>query len=227
MRMDPNAYQKEQRCEFCRLPQPLCVCSLLTRVDIPFELLVIQHRTEMRSASNTGTLASRVLQPSRILEYRGTATPEIEEALAGDGPRLLLYPTPRAEPLSPEQLAPGTRLIVLDATWRQARRMYRKLGPLRGCTGVTLPHDVKPRWVLREQPAPGMLGTAEAIAAATEALGCTAAAAGLRAALDLALPRSLHVLAKISLEQALDPDFRGCSDVEAAYPPKQEEIPEE
>jgi len=216
--MEPGSYHKDQRCGVCRLPGPLCVCSELTSVAVPFELLVIQHRTEKKSVSNTGSLAARVLQPSRLLDYQGTSTPEIEKALEGDGPRLLLYPQSRAEPLTPEHLAPGTRLIVLDATWRQARRMYRKLGPLRGCTPVTLPDGVEPRWVLRAQPAPGMLGTAEAIAAATDALGCADAALGLRAALDFVLPRALHTLAKISLEQALDPDFRGCTPDKPPYP---------
>ena len=132
MRMDPGSYHKELRCEFCHLPEPLCVCELLPRVETPFELLVIQHRMERKSASNTGTVATRILHPSQLLDYPGTATPAIEAALAGDAPRLLLYPMARAEPLTPAHLAPGTRLIVLDATWRQARRMYRKLGPLRG-----------------------------------------------------------------------------------------------
>jgi len=218
MRMDPGAYHIDQRCAVCRLPGPLCVCDELPRVEAPFELLLIQHRTERRSVSNTGSLAARVLHPSRNLLYQGNSTPEIEEALAGDGPRLLLYPVPRAEPLLPDLLQPGTRLIVLDATWRQARRMYRKLGPLRGCQPVTLPDGIEPRWVLRQQPAPGMLGTAEAILAATEALGCSEAAAGLRGALELALPRALHTRSKISLEQALDPDFRGCKPNDPSYP---------
>ena len=227
MRIDPEAYEKGRRCDTCRLPEPLCVCADLPRVQVPFELLLIQHRMERKSASNTGTVTARILQPSRLLEYQGATTPEIESALRGDAPRLLLYPLGRAEPLTPAHIEPGPRLIVLDATWKQARRMYRKLGPLRGCTAVTLPREVRPRWVLRQPPAPGMLGTAEAIAAATEALGCKAAAAELRAALDVVLRRALHVRSKISLEQALDPEFWSCTDGQPPYSAEQGTEPEE
>ncbi|MHC4956082.1 MAG: DTW domain-containing protein [Planctomycetota bacterium] len=219
--MDPADYSKSRRCPACRLPPTLCVCDQIERVEIPFELLVIQHRSEVRSVSNTGSMAAKALDPSRLLPYQGTATPEIEDALAGDAPTLLLYPVPQAKEISPADLQPGTRLVVLDATWRQARRMYRKLHPLRGCRAVTLPPGVEPRWVLREQPAPGMLGTAEAIAAAVEALGCREEAERLRRTLDFVLPRALHTLAKITLDEALDSEKGGCAGARPDYPAEQ------
>jgi len=221
--VDPAEYSKSRRCAGCRLPPSLCICDQIEPVETPFELILIQHRSEVRSVSNTGTIAAAALEPSQRIIYEGTSNPRIEAALAGDGPSLLLYPVPQAREISPADLEPGTRLVVLDATWRQARRMYRKLGPLRGCRAVTLPAGAAPRWVLREQPSPGMLGTAEAIAAAMDALGCTDEAAGLRRTLDLAMPRALHALAKITLDEALDPNFRACAPAPPPYPPEQEE----
>ena len=216
--MDPAEYSKSRRCAGCRLPPSLCVCDQIESVDIPFELILIQHRCELASASNTGSIAARALRPSRSFMYEGPDTPGVAQALEGDAPRLLLYPVPQATTITPADLEPGMRLVVLDATWSQARRIYRKLGPLRGCRAVTLPAGTKPRWVLREQPQPGMLGTAEAIAAATEALGCVEEAAGLRRTLDVVLPRSLHALAKISLKAALDPKNEGCAPAPPDYP---------
>ncbi|MHC4940819.1 MAG: tRNA-uridine aminocarboxypropyltransferase [Planctomycetota bacterium] len=190
MRIDPAEYHRENRCPACRLTRRLCICADLPSCGIPFELVVMQHVNESSSLSNTGSLAARVLQPSQVVEYRGRFEGEF-------GPdSLLLYPQSDAEPLSPEHL-PTDRLIVLDATWRQARRMYRKTAALRGLKVVTLPPGIEPRWVLRQPPAPGMLCTAEAIAGAVRALGIGEAADVLDGVIDDFMPRALHVMRRI------------------------------
>ena len=87
-RVDPHDYSKSRRCADCRLPPTLCVCDMIERVEVPFELILIQHRSEVRSVSNTGTIAAAALEPSRRIIYEGTSNPQIEAALAGDGPSL-------------------------------------------------------------------------------------------------------------------------------------------
>lgn len=191
MAIDPAEYHRSNRCRKCRLTKRLCICDALTSFDLPFELILLQHAKEAHSLSNTGSLAARVLQPSRCIEYRGRFEGSFEPGT------LLLYPQSDAEPLTPAHLESASQLVVLDATWRQARRMYRKTDALRGLRVVTLPAGIEPRWVLRQPPAPGMLCTAEAIAGALGALGLDEAAAGLHAVLDQFMPRALHVTRKI------------------------------
>jgi DTW domain-containing protein YfiP len=191
MAIDPAEYHRENRCPKCKLTLRLCICAELPYFEIPLELVVMQHIKEMGSLSNTGSLAARILNPSRVIEYRG----RFEGALAPDC--LLLYPLPDAQPLTPAHLESASQLVVLDATWRQARRMYRKTDALRGMRVVTLPAGIEARWVLRQPPAPGMLCTAEAIAGALGAMGLDKAAAGLHAVLDQFMPRALHVTRKI------------------------------
>jgi len=188
LRIDPEEYHREKRCPGCRLMRRLCICAELPRAGIPLELIVLQHPAEANSLSNTGLLASRVLEPARVL-----AEPD-DQALAPPG--LLLYPRPGAAPLSPDHLSGAGRLVVLDATWRRARRMFRRIDALRKLETVAVT-GVEPRWILRRPPGPGRLNTAEAVAGALSALGLDEAAAALHRALDLFMPRAMHAARRI------------------------------
>ena len=100
----------------------------------------------------------------------------------------VLFPLPGAPVLSPAT-APA-RLVVIDATWRQARRMLRQL---RGFSFVGLPPGARAQLCLREPPSPGCLSTVEAAARAVACLGHAAAAEQLARAIDLVAPRMMHV----------------------------------
>jgi len=190
VRIDPTEYHRENRCPGCRLTRRLCICGELPTVAIPLELVVLQHESESESLSNTGTLTTRMLAPSRLVRYPG----DVDDALRPPG--LLLYPQSNATPLTPAHLARAERIVILDATWRRARRMYRKTPALRELETVTVV-GIEPRWVLRRPPAPGMLNTAEAVAAALAAIGAEEAAEALHRVLADFMPRALHCARKI------------------------------
>jgi DTW domain-containing protein YfiP len=81
-------------------------------------------------------------------------------------------------------------LVVLDATWSQARRMYRKLEGLRGLPILRLPDDPMPAARFRESPAPGRVSTIEAIARALRLLEGESAAVPLERLFALAVERA-------------------------------------
>jgi DTW domain-containing protein YfiP len=81
-------------------------------------------------------------------------------------------------------------LVVLDATWSQARRMFRKLGGLRGLPILRLPDAAMPAARLRESPAPGKVSTIEAIARALRLLEGDEVAVPLERLFDLAVVRA-------------------------------------
>ncbi len=74
----------------------------------------------------------------------------------------LVFPEGAAEVAEP----PPRALIVLDATWSQARRMYRKLDALRGLPLLRLPERAVGAARMRESPGGGRVSTIEAIAGA-------------------------------------------------------------
>ncbi len=80
----------------------------------------------------------------------------------------LLFPA--GEPTIARPQSPPKQLIVLDATWSQARRMYRKIDALRGLPILRLPDAPVPLARLRSSPGPGRVSTIEAIAGALRLL---------------------------------------------------------
>jgi DTW domain-containing protein YfiP len=85
------------------------------------------------------------------------------------------------------------QLVVLDATWSQARRMYRKLEALRGLPTLRLPDTPMVAARLRASPGPGQVSTIEAIARALRILGDTDAAAALERLFDVAVEHARAV----------------------------------
>jgi DTW domain-containing protein YfiP len=73
---------------------------------------------------------------------------------------------PAGEPLTSAPVPPPRQLVVLDATWSQARRMFRKLSALRGLPVFRLPDVPVPAARLRNSPGAGQVSTIEAIASA-------------------------------------------------------------
>jgi DTW domain-containing protein len=60
--------------------------------------------------------------------------------------------------------------VVLDATWHQARRLYRRTPGLRSIPRLVLPAPTQRRDRLREQHRPDGMSTLEAVAAAVTKL---------------------------------------------------------
>ncbi len=151
-------------CPRCLLQLEICVCSVLPRVVTRTEIVLIRHVTERRLTSNTGRFASLSLPNSRLLEYGGGETFDASSLVAPGS--ALLYCSGPARPLS---FVPG-RLVVLDRSFRQARRMYKRLPELRALPELSLPAPRVTPTRLRRPTQPEGMSTIEAIAAALSAL---------------------------------------------------------
>ncbi len=116
------------RCPRCWFVGASCVCAAVETVPTRTRVVIVRHRLERWRSSNTGRLANLVLPNSEIVPYGddGDVAAQRLPALA-DG-AWLVFP----EGAGVECLPPPRTLIVLDATWSQARRMYRKLPAVRG-----------------------------------------------------------------------------------------------
>jgi DTW domain-containing protein YfiP len=97
---------------------------------------------------------------------------------------------PAGPPTTERPVPPPRQLIVLDATWSQARRMNRKLDALRGLPTLRLPDEPVPTARLRTSPGEGRVSTIEAIARALRILEGEEAAAGLERLFAVAVERA-------------------------------------
>jgi DTW domain-containing protein YfiP len=154
------------RCPRCWFVGASCVCAAVETVPTRTRVVIVRHRLERWRSSNTGRLANLVLPNSEIVPYGddGDVAAQRLPALA-DG-AWLVFP----EGAGVECLPPPRTLIVLDATWSQARRMYRKLPAVRGLPVLKLAGGAVAPARLRDSPGDGKVSTIEAIAAALRAV---------------------------------------------------------
>jgi DTW domain-containing protein len=178
----PSRGFRVARCEGCRLPEALCVCATLPRLAVRTRVVVVMHRREAITSTNTGRLAARMLEGAEVrVKARESGAP----APLPPGRRLALFPREDARPLQPEDGAgEPVVLLVPDGTWAQARRLVSRDPDLADAEVVTLPRPGTSRYLLRQHAREGALSTLEAIAAALGILEGPSVEGALMAALD-------------------------------------------
>ena len=165
------------RCPRCLFQA--CLCADVPVVAARTQVVIVRHPAERHRSSNSGRLAHLALVGSVLTEPVAPLPPL-------DGAALLF---PIGEPAQGPPAPPPRRLVVLDASWSQARRMYRKLEALRGLPVLHVAATLAPAR-MRASPAPGRVSTIEAIAQALRLLEGDAVAAPLEALFALAVERS-------------------------------------
>lgn len=169
------------RCDRCLLQY--CLCAEIPTIATATRVVIVRHHRELFRGSNTGRLAHLALPNSELVDQGedGRATmPALDGAW-------LVFP---AGPVTEPPIVPPPRaIVVLDATWSQARRMFRKIEALRGLPILRLPEAPMPAQRLRESPAPGAVSTIEAIARALRMLEGDGAAAPLERLFEVAVAR--------------------------------------
>lgn len=173
------------RCPRCLLQWRVCLCSEIPTIATRTRVVIVRHHLEAWRSSNSGRLAHLALPNSQIIDHGGRAGVAALPALDG---AWLVFPEGAATVAPP--VPPPRQIVVLDATWSQARRMFRKLDRLRGLPLLRLPDAAMPVARLRESPAPGYVSTIEAIARALRLIEGEAAAAPLEALFAVAVARA-------------------------------------
>jgi len=164
----------------------VCLCAAIPTIETRTRIVIVRHHLERHRSSNSGRLAHLALPNSEIVEHGGAGGPAALPRLDG---AWLLYP--QGEVTREVPAVPPAQLVVLDATWSQARRMFRKLAALRGLPILRLPDAPMPAARLRESPAPGRVSTIEAIARALRLLEGDEVAAPLEQLFDVAVARAV------------------------------------
>ena len=167
------------RCGGCGLPPKLCTCAELPELDLPFDIILVRHVIERARGSNTGRLL-RSLAPRHVamIEHGvpDAAIPEtcLCEKIAGRRAHVL-YPRD-SHVLEDADLAcdeQGQRavLVLLDGSWRQARRMSRRVPGINQLAFARLPEGDATSWSLRRPRHAHMLCTLEAASRAVALAG--------------------------------------------------------
>lgn len=187
-------YSRSARCDTCQLGPSLCLCSRLPLVSLDYRFIVIRHRSEIGRQSGTGGLVGRLIEGSKILDHGMPAGP-FDPSPLRDSTRdyRLVYPGLQATPLDAESIPDpsSTAFVLLDASWRKARRMTTRIPELCGMPMVSLGGGEQGE-SLRRPPAPGRFFTLEAAVRVVETMRDEGPASVLRGALDLVVRRRRH-----------------------------------
>jgi DTW domain-containing protein YfiP len=173
-----------RRCPRCLFRPEDCLCPEIPRLAPAVQVLLVRHASEIRRTTNSGRWAALALS-APILDYGRAGTEAIDEAPLREPGTWVLFPSAGPTDLGAER---PRRLVVLDASWTQARRMIQRVAALRALPRLSLPPP-PPRERLRVPPHQDGMSTIEAVARALDLLGDGAAARALDAVLEAAVAR--------------------------------------
>ncbi|MGF6210301.1 tRNA-uridine aminocarboxypropyltransferase [Comamonas sp. 4034] len=203
---------KGERCEGCRLRPSHCICALRPTQSTHAGVCLLMHDAEPLKPSNTGWLIADVVAETHAFGWSRTEENPALTALLSDPqwqpyvvfPEEFVQPASRVVRTVPKPSdamnfdglahtgrAPvanfGKRplFILLDATWPEARKMFRKSPRLDGFPVLSLHPDQISRYQLRRSKRDDHFCTAEVAALCLDLAGDLRAAQTLEAYLDV------------------------------------------
>lgn len=157
------------RCQRCLLLEAFCLCAAIGQAQpCRPEILIVRHLWEAWKSTGTARLAGLALSNLRIVDMAAESPEPVRAELRQLQGAWLLYPGRES---SARLATPPQTLVVLDGTWRQTRKMMRRLPELSLLPRFSL--DAEPassRQRLREPPRPAARSTLESIADALSEL---------------------------------------------------------
>ncbi|WP_083001178.1 tRNA-uridine aminocarboxypropyltransferase [Halomonas sp. GT] len=161
------------RCEGCNLPELNCLCPYQVEADSTAQVWLLTHSIEHYKPTNTGRLIGDVLTQTKVFTWYRTAPDEELAELLKD-PRyapFVIFPDDQPDYAdrvvdinavhAVKQQARIPVFVILDGTWRQARRMFRKSPYLDALPVLPLRTERETRYRLRKPASKAHLCTAE------------------------------------------------------------------
>ncbi|GAB3388183.1 tRNA-uridine aminocarboxypropyltransferase [Azotobacter armeniacus] len=180
------------RCPACRVPVSHCLCAWRPRVEAESGVCLLMHDIEPLKPSNTGWLIADVVADTAAFGWSRTGVDARLPTLLGD-PQWQPYVVFPCEYAAPQRMVgevgreAGRRplFILLDATWTEARKMFRKSPYLDDLPVLGLQPEQLSRYRLRRSRRDDHLCTAEVAALCLELAGDRRAGEALAAYLEV------------------------------------------
>lgn len=187
-----------RRCQRCLLPLKHCLCATLAPQPAQSRFCLMMYDTEPMKPSNTGRLIADVLPDTLAFGWSRTAPPAQLLALLDSEAYqpLVVFPAAYAQTGRPVVSEPDANgkpplFIMLDGTWPEARKMFRKSPWLDRFAVISVSLEHLSTYRLREAHESHQYCTAEVATALLGLAGDDAAAQGLHAHFTLFRERYL------------------------------------
>lgn len=140
-----------------------CICAKIPQIENRTRVLVLRHIHEAQKSTNTARIAALALSRTEILDWVPLNPPDVDAWVKGHGRVWLVWP---GGSTAAAGSAPPDALLVLDGTWRQARKILHTHTSLLHLPRLELPPPAAGTRRLREAPNAEARSTLEAIAGA-------------------------------------------------------------
>ena len=138
-------FMSRLKCSACGRPQAVCLCPWISSIDNKFHITVLRHKSETSHALNTTEILN--LSLSNITVIDGEIFEEIENAA-------LIFPSDYSQQIEDVSELNFKTFILLDGTWRKARKIIYLNPWLEKLPAISLP-AVKSSYILRKKSPEG------------------------------------------------------------------------
>jgi DTW domain-containing protein YfiP len=201
---------KGARCAGCRLVLSHCMCNLRPSLSTQASVCLLMADIEALKPSNTGWLVADVLVDTFAFGWARTETDPALLALLAD-PKWQPYVVFPGEYVAPERVVHAVQqasgpsakrplFILLDGTWAEARKMFRKSPYLERFPVLSLEPAQLSRYQLRRSRRDDHFCTSEVAALCLELSGEGSAAETLSAYLDVYTHHYLRAKQQLPVE---------------------------
>ncbi|WP_440873746.1 tRNA-uridine aminocarboxypropyltransferase [Thalassotalea sp. PLHSN55] len=171
--------QRVVRCEKCRVSINYCICDMAPQVESGVSFLLLMYDTEVLKPSNTGRLIADIVPDTHAyLWSRTEPNPDLLALLQDETYQpYVVFPKQYAneqqqviEKHIPKSADKKPLFIMLDGSWREAKKMFRKSPYLAGFPIVSFDVEamaesgIYSRYHLRKAANNNQLATAEVAA---------------------------------------------------------------
>ena len=202
---------KSQRCPGCRLVPSHCMCDVRPRSSSRAGMCLLMADIEPLKPSNTGWLVADVVSDTFAFGWARTQTDPALLALLAD-PQWQPYVVFPGEYGAPERVVHAVEVgsaasakrplfILLDATWAEARKMFRKSPYLDRFPVLSLTPSQLSRYQLRRSRRDDHFCTSEVAALCLELAGEARASETLDAYLDIYTHHYLRAKQQLPVER--------------------------
>lgn len=175
-----------RRCQRCLLPLKQCLCDTLQPQIARSRFCLVMFDTEPMKPSNTGRLIADILPNTHAFQWSRTEPPQemLDLVASSDYQPMVVFPASYADNgrvvLSAPPLSGKPPLfIMLDGTWTEARKMFRKSPWLDALPVISVDLSISSAYRLRVANVDGQYCTSEVAAALLEQAGDVEASQGL------------------------------------------------
>lgn len=175
-----------RRCQRCLLPLKQCLCDTLQPQIARSHFCLVMFDTEPMKPSNTGRLIADILPNTHAFQWSRTEPPQemLDLVASSDYQPMVVFPASYADNgrvvlSTPPLTGKPPLFIMLDGTWTEARKMFRKSPWLDALPVISVDLSISSAYRLRVANVDGQYCTSEVAAALLEQAGDVEASQGL------------------------------------------------